>query len=154
VFILYAGHVDLCGVRAVGWGREQEAAAIRSFSEKSGQRVTTCGIFLHKSGILAASPDGLVGSNAVVEVKCPYKYRDDPNFARALIDSSFCLQYVSDRVCLKPNIRYYHQIQGQMHICGRREAYLVVYIPADTLIVHVAFDAAWATYIPIMCDFC
>ena len=34
------------------------------------------GLWLHLSGMLGASPDGLVGRNALLEVKCPFTQRD------------------------------------------------------------------------------
>ena len=31
-----------------------------------------CGLFIRSDYYLAVTPDGLVGDNAIVEVKCPY----------------------------------------------------------------------------------
>lgn len=30
---------------------------------------------MHPSGVLGASPDGIVSENEIVEVKCPFKFR-------------------------------------------------------------------------------
>ena len=54
------------------------------------------GIWLHESGVLGASPDGIVvvpdGTEKVLlEVKCPYKHRDQTVMQAALSDKDFCL---------------------------------------------------------------
>ena len=38
--------------------------------------VQESGLWLDLCGTLGASPDGLVGKNEIVEVKCPYTYRN------------------------------------------------------------------------------
>jgi len=38
--------------------------------------VVATSLWLSNSGLLGASPDGLVGSNYTVEIKYPWKYRN------------------------------------------------------------------------------
>lgn len=64
---------DLSSIRAVQWGREHEAEAIEIFKETTALDVVGTGLWLLESGYLGASPDGLVGDDAIIEVKCPYK---------------------------------------------------------------------------------
>ena len=70
---------------------------------------------------LAASPDGLVGTEAVVEVKCPLACETTRLDWLAHHDPSFCLQpdLVTGGLRLKRSHDYYYQIQGQMHITNR-----------------------------------
>lgn len=144
----------ISGLKAVSWGQEHEADGRKLFTEQTGLSVTLCGTFLHESGLLCASPDGLVGDFAVLEIKCPFKYRGDPDFNNAFRDPSFCL-FVNESgaVCLKPNHPYFDQVQGQMFLSGRDHAYFVVYIPAQTLIVCVDKDDSWASNIQCLIDF-
>ena len=81
-----------------------------------------CGLFVDTDkSFLAASPDGLVGSEAVVEVKCPFKCADSRLDWVAAHDSSFCLQTdpITGGLRLKRSHNYYYQVQGQMHVSRR-----------------------------------
>ena len=84
--------------------------------------VEECGLFvdLHK-GYLAASPDGTVGKDSLVEVKCPYVCRDNSIEDLARQDHSFCLEFdfLEDKLRLKRNHNFYYQVQGQLHIANR-----------------------------------
>jgi len=67
----------LLGVKAIQWGTEMESTALRVFQEHKQVTVQSTGLWLHPTGILGASPDGIVPElNAFVEVKCPYSVRD------------------------------------------------------------------------------
>ena len=84
--------------------------------------VEECGLFVSlDKGYLAASPDGIVGKDGLVEVKCPIICRDNNIEDLARQDISFCLQYdeTEDKLRLKRNHNYYYQIQGQLHIANR-----------------------------------
>jgi hypothetical protein len=86
---------------------------------------------------LAASPDGLVGSNHVVEVKCPYSGREQK------IAPGTCFQFLEDKdgkCSLKRSHKYFDQIQGQMAITGRSMAYFVVFTFVDLAIIEVPFE--------------
>lgn len=57
---------------AMEWGNEQEAAARAVYEFMTGETVQTVGCVLHPAIDMAlASPDGLVGENGLVEIKCP-----------------------------------------------------------------------------------
>ena len=57
--------------KAMDRGREMEPAAVQAYEALQGVIVSTVG-FVSIDGVEAgASPDGLVGSNGVVEAKCP-----------------------------------------------------------------------------------
>jgi len=64
--------------RAVQWGVDNERVAIREFCASNGKEVIPSGLWLHECGFLGGSPDGLVvGEDAIIEVKCPYQWRND-----------------------------------------------------------------------------
>lgn len=57
---------------AMRYGRDNEANAIEQFQEKTGLRVKKCGLFIDKDvPYLGATPDGLIGTQGIIEVKCP-----------------------------------------------------------------------------------
>ena len=66
-------HKNLNGVEAILWGRTNEKVAIKAaYTQTTGNSVQETGLWLHESGILGASPDGIVGDDTIIEVKCPY----------------------------------------------------------------------------------
>lgn len=57
---------------AMQWGTETEPFARAEYEMKHGVLVDECGFFDHPSIRMAgASPDGLVGNDGLVEIKCP-----------------------------------------------------------------------------------
>lgn len=58
--------------RHMNYGREWEPAARRDYETATGLLVTRTGFWLHPCiDWLGASPDGLVGDDGLVEIKCP-----------------------------------------------------------------------------------
>ena len=54
------------------WGIEQEPFAKAEFEAISGELLTSCGFILHRQiAHFGATPDALLGDDAVVEIKCP-----------------------------------------------------------------------------------
>ena len=75
------------------------------------EKVTKCGLIVSDSvPYLAASPDGLVGMDAILEIKCPYQARD-----REISHISIPYLKETDNVLsLNKNHNYFYQIQGQL----------------------------------------
>lgn len=68
---------DLSTALAVQWGKEHEKIALETFTAASNEvEVVLSGFWVEASGFLGASPDGLCGDSAIVEVKCSYKFRN------------------------------------------------------------------------------
>ena len=61
------GEYDLSRVKAVQWGVNNEEEAIKAFTLKTGKTVKGTGIWFHSSGILGASPDGIVDHETTKE---------------------------------------------------------------------------------------
>ncbi|XP_034077337.1 uncharacterized protein LOC117549482 [Gymnodraco acuticeps] len=59
----------LDGVLSVQWGTMNECEGVRAFTTATQMQVHESGWWLSQSGLLGASPDGLVGSSAVLETK-------------------------------------------------------------------------------------
>lgn len=144
ISILYPDKLD--NLEAIKYGKANEDTAIEELNvilEREGlDQVEPCGLFVDIwKGFLAASPDGLVGRDGLVEVKCPLRCADMSALQLARKDSSFCLQEVEDGVLrLKKNHNYYYQIQGQLHIASRSVCYFLVWSPLGSHMERIEYD--------------
>src|SRR5712691_5674044 len=59
--------------RVMQWGIDQEPAAKRLFTEITGEEIINTGFVNHPlfADFSGGSPDGLIGPETVVEIKCP-----------------------------------------------------------------------------------
>ena len=108
------------------YGKEHEDKAIDTLNnliKKDNLEVQKCGLFVDTSkGYLAATPDGTISNDALVEVKCPIKGVEKSLQDLATTDSNFCLHQTDcGKLKLKKSHNYYYQIQGQLHIAKRSE---------------------------------
>lgn len=120
-------------------GTNNEQRAILCFMKRTGLNVEQCGFFPYGDR-LGASPDGLVGSSAIIEVKVPFGLRNEKEAQfKTLADQP----------------HYWHQVQMEMLATGRDEAFFVQYIapkgdpfapdyvPEQINIEHVKRDENW-----------
>ena len=139
-------------MKAVQWGVSNESEAISSFKLKTGLDVVQTGVWLHESGVLGASPGGLVGKDSVLEAKCPYTQRD-LTIEEAIKDSNFCLQKKDGEIVLKRDLVYWHQIQGHMFLTKRKKCYFVVWTLKDFVVLEIERDDSWEIKIQELKDF-
>ena len=91
---------------------------------------------------IGASPDGMrqcsCHGRTVIEIKCPYKYRDiHPAADLCLSDANYCL----DKDCkLKTGHRYYTQVQTHLLVTGVSTCDFVVWTNAGMVVVNVPRD--------------
>jgi hypothetical protein len=111
-------------------------------------------LWLHQSGVIGASPDGLVEErNGIFEVKCPYSVRNG-TIAEACNCKDFYLSVNENGIIrLRESHNYYHQIQGQLHLTNRDVCFLVVYTVKEIAIVEVQKDISWASNISKLISF-
>jgi len=94
-------------------GKQKEPLARAAYELKEGYPVKEVGVVLHPTiKGTHASPDGLVGDDAVLEIKCP--------------EHAAHLATLLER---KLNPDYYTQVQWQMACTGRNWAHFVSYHP-------------------------
>jgi hypothetical protein len=78
---------------------------------------------------LAATPDGLIGDDSIIEIKCPFFIKDLTPLD-AYKEKKLNFIYVqSGNLFLKKTHSYYYQTQGQLHITNRKYCYFVVWTP-------------------------
>lgn len=111
-------------------GKDCEPKAIALYAS-TGVDVKKCGMFLSQSyPFLGASPDGLIGDDTVLEVKCPYNQR---NMTISDETVPFLIRDEFGEVRLRDKHQYYYQIQGQMCVTSS----LLVYTFKDYHIIDV-----------------
>lgn len=94
------------------WGREHEDDARSLYMAETFNYVTEVG-FVDYGDMVGCSPDGLIGKDGVLEIKCPY---DSTNHVRALETKEV------------PKI-YIPQVQGQLMCLERKWCNFVSYDP-------------------------
>ena len=97
---------------AMDWGIEQEAAARAAYSARTGVLVDEVDFVDHPTMQAGASPDGLVGEDGLIEIKCP--------------NTSTMLEYLEDRTIPQ---KYRLQMQWQLAVTGRDWCDFVAFDP-------------------------
>ena len=102
-----------------------EAEAREMYEFITGQTVVQVGFCL--SNGCGASPDGLVGDNGILEIKCPLIYT-----------------HVSYLLENKVPTDYFQQVQGQLAVTGRQWCDFMSYYPGlKPLIIRATRDEAF-----------
>ena len=99
---------------AFAWGRQHERAAQLALIRASDVTINDCGFLTHEDW-LGASPDGMTYCGRVVEIKCPFSWR---NKAEPEVKP------------LKDLPHYYAQVQLEMLCAGAHSAVFAQYRPA------------------------
>lgn len=132
---------------AMLYGVEKEPFAVQQFESEFNVTVKSCGLFVDKDHCyLGASPDGLVGDDSVVEIKCPYAARNmTPAEAVAKKKVTFCTISGDGQMNLKANHNYMFQVQGQLHITQRKRCYFIFWTPEGMLVETIYRDDVFWT---------
>jgi len=120
---------EFTGNAATQWGTAMEEHAIADFELETGLTVEPAGfVAWSQADWLGASPDGYVGDDALIEVKCPYGLRNQ---------SPVMFKSISDQ----PS--YYAQMQIQMLVTGRSKCYLWQWSQHGHRLEVVNADPVW-----------
>ena len=112
---------------AVDYGTNFESIAQGDFELESGLDVIETGFHIHpEHEWLGASPDGLIGDDAILEIKCPYGKRDSDDFKP---------------VFEQPH--YYAQLMMEMACTGRNQAYFYQWSVKGSILETVVFSHDW-----------
>jgi hypothetical protein len=127
--LLYPKNLD--HLPALRYGRKNEHNAILKYEEMYGVQVTRCGLFISlDNGVLAASPDGLVGNEGLLEVKCPIVLdgKDPDDYAKVCGKSPFIKRSKAGEVYqIVKSHPYYYQMIMTLYVTGRKWCDLVVW---------------------------
>lgn len=85
---------------AMEYGTETEPQARAFYELETGLTVTECGFVPHPSlEWSGASPDGLIGDDGLVEIKCPQPAKHIKNLMGGTIDKAYSLQMAWQMEC-------------------------------------------------------
>lgn len=131
---------EFVGNRATEWGSFNEDGAQAEYTMETGRAVQETGFHVHEGlDWLGASPDGFVGDDGVVEIKCPFGQRDKnpPQFKTA-----------------EQQPHYYAQMQIEMACTGRGWCDFYQWAPHGSKLETVYRDEAWLSWaLPLLHDF-
>jgi len=100
---------------AMQWGTDNEPVARLQYMLASGNDVEETGFWIHDELMAGASPDGLIGEDGLLEIKCP----NSATHLETLVKKCLPRQYQA-------------QVQGQMWITGRNWCDFVSFDPRLT----------------------
>jgi exodeoxyribonuclease (lambda-induced) len=121
-------------IAACVWGTKNEKNAIKDYMIRTGNVVHCKGLFTHPDyAWLGGSPDGLVGDDGIIEVKCPF--------------------YVQKcHKTIPPH--YYCQVNGLMEIMDKKWCDYISWTPTEMKIYRVYRDSdCWAYLLDRYCVF-
>ena len=112
---------------ATVYGTVNEPNALADYELETGNTVVECGFYTIDDW-LGASPDGLIGDDGLLEIKCPYGKRGDfqPEFKP-----------------LSEQMHYYAQIQIQLYCTNRAWCDFYQWTPYGSKLEHVKLDIVW-----------
>lgn len=115
---------------ATEYGTAHEQLAQFDYEMTTGNTVKECGFFVHpEHEWLGASPDGLIGDDGLIEIKCPYGLRNE---------SIPVFKNLSDQQ------HYYAQVQIELACTGRKWCDFYQWTPnGGGKIERVDYDAYW-----------
>ena len=128
---------------ALSHGRLFENTAITQFEQQSNvtvQRGMGITVSLDRP-YLACSPDGILDSMTLVEVKCPYSAKDS-----VITPETVSYMYLDEHTglfALDNTHDYYYQIQGQLFVTKKNVCILLVYTFKDMCVIKVNRDDAF-----------
>jgi putative phage-type endonuclease len=127
--ILTGQQADQFTTAAMQWGIDNEPVARLQYELLTGNEVTETGFWLHDDLEAGASPDGFIGADGLIEIKCPNTATHLDTLVRRKIPR-----------------QYEAQVQGQMWVTGRQWCDFVSYDPrlpdnAQIFIVRIPRDA-------------
>lgn len=97
---------------AMEWGIENEPVALLAYELDTGNQVSSAFFEKHETLEAGASPDGYVGTDGLIEIKCP----NSATHLETLKSKKIPSQYVA-------------QVQGQLWITGRKWCDFISYDP-------------------------
>lgn len=98
---------------AMEWGTTHEPIARELYEQRTGNKVTDGGIIKHAGHRITGSPDGLVGDDGSIEIKCPYTITPHMRVVESL--------QIPDE--------HWEQVQGYLWITGREWCDFISYHP-------------------------
>jgi len=104
--------------------------AIEQLENKINRKIVPSGLMVDlNQPFLAASPDGLIESDSLVEIKCPASAKDMTPEEGINSKKIKSFNILDEKLHLKRTDNYYYQVQGQLHITRRMYCYFCIWTP-------------------------
>lgn len=117
---------EFTGNIATEWGNNHEAQALMEYERTVQTFVEKAYFVTHENGWLGASPDGYVGSDGLLEIKCPFSRRKDNLF-----------------ISISDQPHYFAQAQVQLFVTGRKWCHFFQWSPAGNKLETIELDGDW-----------
>ncbi|XP_050547954.1 uncharacterized protein LOC126909811 [Daktulosphaira vitifoliae] len=105
-------------------------------------KIEPCSAFIDKNiNYLTAKPDGIIGDDGIVEIKCPVNAQYfTPE--KAIKDKVIKYLYYNENkeLILKRSSVTFYQIQGELHISKRQYCYLIIWTPKGIVYCKILRD--------------
>lgn len=137
-------YTNISNLKQVAHGSFYEKNAIKKLEQQENITIHESGLFIDEEfSFLGSTPDGLVGEDAIVEVKCPYSIFEK-NIEEAILTGKLTMWSKERKSAKKgPNFvpkitgvnhrhKWYFQVQGQLHITKRNLCYFAIWVGDET----------------------
>ncbi|KAL4105323.1 hypothetical protein QTP88_020571 [Uroleucon formosanum] len=130
-------------VKYVLYGIQYEPMVKEAFESIFNVKVLPASLFVDEQyNFLTSSPDGLVGENEIIEIKCPHNSKDiiPPHQGVVAKKIKFLNICNNGDLQLNKNHNYYYQIQGQLRVANKLSCYFIVWTPKDMFVEIITRD--------------
>lgn len=148
-------HSNFKGNCYTDYGKENEINALNALENILNKKIQPCGLFVHKDEpYLAASPDGLIDNDFIVEIKCPYTAQNHTPAEAIKRNLIKFANFDKNGLHLKRTHKYYYQVQGQLFVTDRKSCYFVIWTPKGLIYELINKDLQlWEKMLPKLNDF-
>lgn len=111
--------------REMQWGLDHESEARAAYEQFMDVLVDTCGFVVHPSiPLFGASPDGLVGDDGLLQIKCPNTSTHLNTLLGGVIPVEHCAQMLAEMSCTGRRwvdfVSYDPRLPAHLQLFGRR----------------------------------
>lgn len=122
-------------IPSIRHGITNEERALEEYKNITGSTCYLSGLQVHPDfQFIAGSPDGLVNSEGLLEIKCPFLIRNEHPLEAIRLGK---LPYCDSNGELRVNSDYYFQVQGLMAITHREWCDFFIYTPKGTHVQRI-----------------
>lgn len=132
---------NLAHIGSIAHGIEHEQQALQQLQQQENVTILPCGLFIDKIyPFIGATPDGLIGEDTVVEIKCPLTASKKGLSAAITEQKIQIIKYnkKTKTTSINENCNWYYQIQGQLHVTERPRCLLGIW-EGENKPVHVEY---------------
>lgn len=130
---------NLSHVAAIAHGIENEQQALQKIQMQENVSIEPCGLFIDQEyPFIGATPDGLIGDEMIVEVKCPFS-ASKIGFKKATEENKIQVLKFSKKtqsITINKKSDWFFQVQGQLRVTGRQKCLLGIWV-GENEPVHV-----------------